>query len=77
MMSSMPEKSPRELLQEAVNQNTVSVAANGFAAVDELLRRGRRKLEGHGITGLGEIETAIGRKLKRSLAEALTGRQQP
>lgn len=76
MMSSVRKKSPRELLQEAVNENTVKVARDGFEAVDVLLRRGRRSLERRGITGLDEIEKAVGDRLKRAIAEAMTGRKQ-
>lgn len=70
------EKSVRELLQELANANTLETARRGFAALDLLADKAKAAIKTKGIEGGDSAIDGLNVKLKRSIAEAMTGRKQ-
>lgn len=75
-MNNAPEKSAREMLQEAVNANLLNVAARGFNEIDAQANRVKASLKSLGISNAEEFVDALTARMKYSAVELMTGRPQ-
>ena len=69
-------KSAREILQEFVNTNTLQTATKGFKALDTLAEILKDNVRRQGFAGAEAAIDQLNMKVKRSVAQAMTGRKQ-
>jgi hypothetical protein len=65
-----------EMMQEISNANLVSVISKGFAEIDNVAARAKKKLEASGVTGCEQLVDAFANIVKRKSVELATGRKQ-
>lgn len=68
-------RSLREQLRATANASAADVVGRGFEALDELARQGSAKLARHGVHIDAELIESGSFKLKKFLAETISGRK--
>jgi hypothetical protein len=69
----VPQKDLRQLLRDSVNSTAANVGKTGFEAIDELARRGHKKLADIGITVSPELTEQAVFNLKKLIVRGMKG----